>query len=202
MKYTAIAIAIAAFAAPLGGAVSFDLPRASLFGITLGSQLSLPNCPESYDAPDSAYKGGLCLGRDDSADGAPVRKLVAKFADDALPDFRVAEIIGGDLYLSVSDQGVEGILFYTDGVEGQGEVFKLLRKKFGRPFMYWVETESNAMGAKVKVMNARWTVGTDVVFFSGALDRIDVGSIEAMTFAELKRREADDTARRAKQPAL
>lgn len=188
-----------------GSDVAARVPRhANLFGISLGAPLSLPNCPSDMYlfAKDDAYKNGLCVDTDTANDASEIHKLTVHFSARALPEFRVKSVLGGTIFISVSGDAVQDMLFYTDGVQSQYEVFTLLAKKFGKPYMYRVSTMSNAMGAKFRVIDARWTVGTDAVLFLGAGDTFDAGSIEVVTYAEMKRQEAERAAEKSNKPQL
>jgi hypothetical protein len=164
-----VAFAMAATGEPLPD-------RASLFGIVLGSPLSLPACPTGIFGVNVRSLSEMC--ESPSKPGSPSFQIY--FATDNAPRFLQTDAN----QVTLRNGAVDKINLFTHGVRDQNEVLAALRKKFGDPTHITTDSASNMMGAKFDVVSAEWDLPSgDQVVFAGALNKFDVGAIIAMTAA-------------------
>lgn len=165
-----------------GAGAAATKPRASLFGISLGSPLSLPGCPldTSFGVSSVARDRIPEMCWDDSravsipADGS----VEVYFASGNSPSF----IQFGSITVATRAGNVDKINVFTRGVSSQDEVLSTLVQKYGKPAVLKSAAESNMMGAKFDVIHATWILGMgDKVQLMGALDKFTDGAIVAET---------------------
>ncbi|WP_448670467.1 hypothetical protein [Pseudoxanthomonas mexicana] len=172
-----------------------DAPT-DFLGITVGSELSVPECGKDLEGealakrmrvkglrPTYAALSDVTCWRhySDFGVGEPLTdrvtsvKLVVPF------DKRPAGVV--DVSLSLKARTVTSITLSTNGHRSQDSFSALLREKYGMPTESTNATLSNLYGASVESVVASWTFDNIVVDFMGVAGRIDEGMIIVKTRA-------------------
>jgi hypothetical protein len=167
----------------LGASVarSADASGSSVFGITIGERLSLPQCPGDGSPGNRYYTGStrvFCAMID-----APMKRnngdteIFAYFPFLGSP----AIVKGGTLIIEQRGGVVVAVGFPTPGPNYQDIVFDELQKKYGKPSQLFHQPMQNAFRASYDVMFARWHRGGLSVRFDGSDGTITSGEVEIQT---------------------
>ena len=135
----------------------------TLFGdITIGRQLSIPQCPEKYymSKHPNCYTGNAAYSSVDYifSDGRP-----AYLSHEPGIDLR------GGL--------VAGLTMLTKGVSAQNAAFSTLKEKFGLPTSKNTDDVKTMSGGSHQIITAEWRLDGVSILFSGASGALDTGII-------------------------
>lgn len=172
MKFAAIAIAATLATAP---AFAADV---TLFGITLGRPLNLPDCPlNTQGGVDDEAVTKLCARA--WPESGPARTYDIGIPASARPDYLASRQIA----VEVMDGTVQWIDIITNGAQNQAKVLSQLIDKFGKPNSFAQQPWSNSLGAKLSALKARWTFGDQAVELDGfgLSGKLDRGVAQAYT---------------------
>lgn len=150
----------------------------AVFGITIGSPLTLPECGTRIIAGRTVYNSthqAVCseAARPDQTT-ADVSWSRVNFPADQAPLIAKWPYVNAYIYRGV----VEGIEFPTAGISSQDVVLDQLRQKFGQPTSLRSVTVQNAMGATFQSHEAEWRLPALRVTFRGSVRSLDMGKVE------------------------
>jgi hypothetical protein len=165
-------------------------PSLDVFGITLGSKPSLPDCPTitdstgwpTFDEITWQRNATTCLevpsGRTEPVDGRLVSRTIH------FPTPQRPTTFSGDgptaFTATVFDGVVGSVSMLTDGYRNQVAVFTELKKKYGEP-TDTASTKSDPLHPNdVEPIDVQWVFTNLVVSFRGALD-VDHGVLSIST---------------------
>jgi len=158
----------------------------TVFGLTLGEPLSIPECPKSGD---TSYKSSatVCY-RLNAFDGDKLddvnRYIIFPFNDSpSISKFNVVPAL-------VLDGKLEGIGFNTNGTQNDEAVLEKLKEKYGEPTTIKRGTVQNRLGATFNKFTAIWLFSNLYVGFQSVTTKIDSGLVNIDTTKGFNYREA------------
>jgi hypothetical protein len=159
-------------------------PEPSIFGITLGKPLSVPDCPYKNMA---GYAFVDELAKISQICAVPAGKLSA--FDRSNSKFRVhlpppwPQFMNRNTFdLETRGGAVKNIFVLTTGVVSEQLVMEQLRNRLGSPAEERVDHNGNFAGAIFDVTKALWRFSDgSEISFTGALREAGVGAISAQT---------------------
>lgn len=174
----------------------------TVFGITIGTQLNLPECATSVIAGRRVYNSthpAICseAARPDQ-NTADVSWSRVNFPGDQAPLIAKWPYVNAYIYRGV----VEGIEFPTAGVSSQDVVLDQLTQKFGQPSSMRRVPVQNAMGATFQSYEAEWRLPTLRVTFRGSVRTLDMGRVEMCSPVLCDLRTAADAVRANRRQGL
>lgn len=164
----------------------------SVFGLSLGEKLAMPECPHEtkggvnlyIDTSAVAAFDGRTLSKqtcfehwDTALVGQPARteKVGIEFPEGESPS------IAAKVSALVIDGLLESVFFSTAGFSTQDQVLVALRKKYGTPTKTSETKKQNALGAVFSSHFAVWKFANLTVEFRGTTDQIDDGLVNIDT---------------------
>lgn len=159
-------------------------PDLKVFGLQLGSDLSLPECRKTsldgtHDFHYEIVNRLWCYQRTDPNAQTQILNeyihIEVPFGD-RTPVFPANEIIG-----YVLNGKLEGMTFRTLGVTSETDVLAKLRAKFGKPTTLATDEVQNLVGAKFESIYATWQFSNLIVELQGTAGRVDQGSVSIRT---------------------
>jgi hypothetical protein len=160
----------------------------SVFGISLGEPLALPECEKSE--PPSSANGYRYEPRPKPRQACFISLAELKIHDRVAIDFpeneRPTVTRGGGWFgveATLIDGKVEGIKFGTFGIRNDSLVLEALTTKYGKPTDLITSKVQNGFGASFDVSTASWLLPgpvdpkLTVVFRSSCSDKLDEGCV-------------------------
>lgn len=173
MKRFAQVLAVFLLVAPLPAGAE-DI---TIFGLKLGSELVLPECPYKMDGERKSYKFrevvSVC-----AESPAPIRTYGQPVRRIAFPLTSAPAILKNWSLIALEIDGrLEGIEFFTSGISSQELVFEQLTEKFGKPTALNRRAMQTMMGAAFEVIDATWDSPALYVRFRGAESNVNSGNV-------------------------
>jgi hypothetical protein len=156
-----------------------------LFGLRLGAELKIPECPRQANAPSSDE--GVPAVTMTSACYKPKQpaargRLTGAF-DYEMP-YANWPGVANDLSPIVGyaiDGRVEHVEFRTFGIRNGEEVLRFLEKKYGKPAQLQRENVKTSGGVTFQSIRAGWRSPALFVDFDSARENLDLGSVRVYT---------------------
>lgn len=166
----------AAYAADLDGKnAAVDM---TIFGMTLGKPLSIPNCENDRETASV----GLCFKE-------PPKEMPSSFevmlTRNKMPGWLQFDANDPDTYYPVIDYVIDGVLegatIKTSGIKSIDDVMSDLRGKYGKPTEIKRTKVKTTIGAEFESVSAKWILPSLYVSYDGTADSIDLGLITILT---------------------
>lgn len=135
----------------------------TVFGITLGESLSLPQCKDRSSVEEMCFEYEIFS-----------KDLTIKFPPSECPDYIGG---GGNLSIRLLEGRVEAIWFETTGEYSADTVLKVLTEKYGMPSKMIDNPKRNAYGVVYNSYIALWKFPTLQVRYSSILDKVTSGQV-------------------------
>lgn len=149
----------------------------SVFGLSLGQKLSIPECEKTKYGYSLVIKQACYQSL--SAQKAPVvtGTILIKIPIKEIPGVIKGDTVSGQ----VVDGNLEAVGFNTRGISDQESALDTLQKKYGKPSAYEPRAVQNQMGATYNVFTAGWEFSELVITFQSVTDTINSGMVNIDT---------------------
>ena len=161
----------------------------TVFGIPFAQNFSLPECKKGLPGRKAGLDVGatkvVCYYRWKGMDpGPPVNTVTSiYFPRDDAPDISKNGMVGA----TIIDGRLEGIGFYTRGVDDANAVLTKLTEKYGAPTTKVPHVVPSSIGASYTVFDATWIKPNIEVRFQSMYGASDTGHVSIRTPKAIER---------------
>ena len=149
-----------------------DAADASVFGLTFGQPLRMPECERSVGGDYQVMTRHTCFQS----------RYGGKHTSIQFPFAQSPKIMAGDTITCILIEGnLEGIAFNTHGVSDSDRIFTELVNKYGKPSVIERPIVKNRIGAQFNSVDAVWSLPNLHVLFQGVASSIDSGIVYVQT---------------------
>ena len=154
------------------GTAAAHAADASVFGLTFGQPLQMPECERSVGGDYAVMTRQTCFQN----------RSGGKHTSIQFPLSQRPRIMAGDTIKCILIAGkLEGIEFKTLGAPDSDRVLTELVNKYGKPSALDRTVVKNRMGAQFDNVDASWNLPNLRVSFLGVIDKIDSGIVTVQT---------------------
>lgn len=169
------------FIAPLilFGNFATAAPDMTVFGLTIGEPVRLPECVQFSSA---LTHPGLYSQDQPVTCKKSINLLKAKKFHEIVFGLSSAPTwVHGTLQILESEGNLIGVSFFTNGFAEQDKVLRKLTEKYGTPTALTTSTKQDGYGVKLKALDATWKLEGLRVHFTGVVNQADQGFVSIDT---------------------